>query len=314
MNIAFYKEYFSDMRNRVANIQDFEFGTMAQVLSNKIRSTAKYPLLFLERYTISPVGGNMDNLYDRKYGALVIVDVLPDRNKTDEKQLETDARTEFIASRIREVMIADKTANMQYLDNLDVDSLSINYVSELFGGSGWRLSFEFDDDESVFEGGVQGGYLTQVATDASLQGKGTTLEPLKIKNFEDGKSYLNKDGVWSELESNVTAEEKVIWNGKADIDDIPTLLSELGDDETHRLTTDLEKQYWNAKANIPKIIKFEAQTDITEFQLIGKTILFALVFADGRLIFGSEIQGDRIVFNEAISQYQQVLINYITIP
>lgn len=39
----------------------------------------------------------------------------------------------------------------------------------------------------------------------------------------------------------------------SDIPDVPTTLAELTDDETHRLVTDEEKTYWNAKANVSAI-------------------------------------------------------------
>lgn len=47
---------------------------------------------------------------------------------------------------------------------------------------------------------------------------------------------------------HVTAEEKAAWNGKAEPEDIPTQLSELSGDATHRLVTDAEKTAWNGKA------------------------------------------------------------------
>ena len=48
---------------------------------------------------------------------------------------------------------------------------------------------------------------------------------------------------------HVTAEEKTAWNGKANPEDIPTQLSELTGDATHRLVSDTEKSTWNGKAN-----------------------------------------------------------------
>lgn len=48
---------------------------------------------------------------------------------------------------------------------------------------------------------------------------------------------------------HVTANEKSTWNNKANSDDIPTQLSELTGDATHRLVSDTEKSTWNDKAN-----------------------------------------------------------------
>lgn len=47
---------------------------------------------------------------------------------------------------------------------------------------------------------------------------------------------------------HVTTTEKNTWNAKADADDIPTQLSELSGDTTHRVVTDVEKAAWNKKA------------------------------------------------------------------
>lgn len=50
---------------------------------------------------------------------------------------------------------------------------------------------------------------------------------------------------------HVTVTEKNAWANKADIDDIPTGLSELSDDSTHRLVSDAEKTTWGNKADKP---------------------------------------------------------------
>jgi hypothetical protein len=51
----------------------------------------------------------------------------------------------------------------------------------------------------------------------------------------------------------VTDTEKGTWNGKADSRDILTALSELSDDSTHRLVTDTEKGTWNNHNDINAI-------------------------------------------------------------
>lgn len=86
----------------------------------------------------------------------------------------------------------------------------------------------------------------------------------------------------------VTEEEKAIWNAKADVEDIPVVIAELQ----------------------PAPLKFEAQTDIEEYQIAGVVLRKAAVYADGRLLFNTVIVADRIIFNEIIYQYQQVSIEY----
>ena len=48
---------------------------------------------------------------------------------------------------------------------------------------------------------------------------------------------------------HVTAAEKTTWDNKADSDDIPTKLSDLSGDSTHRVVSDAEKSTWNGKAD-----------------------------------------------------------------
>lgn len=48
----------------------------------------------------------------------------------------------------------------------------------------------------------------------------------------------------------VTDTEKSTWNNKADTTDIPSALSELSEDTTHRVVTDTEKGTWNGKADV----------------------------------------------------------------
>lgn len=48
---------------------------------------------------------------------------------------------------------------------------------------------------------------------------------------------------------HVTSTEKATWNAKANADDVPTKLSDLTGDSTHRVVTDAEKTAWNKKAD-----------------------------------------------------------------
>lgn len=51
----------------------------------------------------------------------------------------------------------------------------------------------------------------------------------------------------------VTDAEKAVWNNKADASSIPTDLADLSDDSTHRVVTDTEKTAWNNKADTSDI-------------------------------------------------------------
>lgn len=77
---------------------------------------------------------------------------------------------------------------------------------------------------------------------------------LKAVAFSGSYNDLtNKPTIPSKL-SDLTADashrtvsdtEKSTWNGKANTSDIPTALSQLTDDSTHRVVTDTEKTTWN---------------------------------------------------------------------
>lgn len=51
------------------------------------------------------------------------------------------------------------------------------------------------------------------------------------------------------LHRTVTDNEKNLWSGKADVEDIPTALVDLISDEAHRTVTDAEKETWNNKSD-----------------------------------------------------------------
>ena len=76
----------------------------------------------------------------------------------------------------------------------------------------------------------------------------------KFANFDVGEvptklSDLSDD----ENHRLVTDADKTNWNNKANVSAIPTALSSLTDDATHRLVTDEEKAYWNKKAEVSDI-------------------------------------------------------------
>jgi hypothetical protein len=101
------------------------------------------------------------------------------------------------------------------------------------------------------------GKISAVIADSPLSGSGTSESHLTIDL--SGKADVGDIPTsLSELSDDtthrlVTDTEKGSWNGKADIGDIPTTLSALSDDTTHRLVTDSEKSSWNTKAEVGDI-------------------------------------------------------------
>ena len=69
------------------------------------------------------------------------------------------------------------------------------------------------------------------------------------------QSYTETDPTVPSHVKSITQSNITSWNNKADAGDIPTALSDLSDDSTHRLVTDTEKTTWNGKANVSDIPK-----------------------------------------------------------
>jgi hypothetical protein len=90
-----------------------------------------------------------------------------------------------------------------------------------------------------------GHFITSLSTNddktASLPDKSGTFA--FIEDIPTALSELSDDAT----HRLVTDTDISNWNAKADIGDIPTQLSQLTDDSTHRLVTDIEKNTWNAK-------------------------------------------------------------------
>lgn len=77
-------------------------------------------------------------------------------------------------------------------------------------------------------------YYNKTQIDAALSGKANTATTLSGYGISDAYTKTETDTALS---------------GKANTSDIPTALSGLSDDSTHRLVTDAEKGTWNGKAN-----------------------------------------------------------------
>ena len=82
-----------------------------------------------------------------------------------------------------------------------------------------------------------------------------------VTTAEAGTDYASPDDIptkLSELLEDTTHRvvsdtEKKTWDSKPDAEDIPTKLSELAGDATHRLVSDVEKDAWNAKPDAEDI-------------------------------------------------------------
>lgn len=75
--------------------------------------------------------------------------------------------------------------------------------------------------------------------DTTIYGTDITLASDNVGNLTD--AIINVNARVDNLTTTV--------DGKADTSDIPTKLSQLSEDETHRVVTDTEKQTWNAKSD-----------------------------------------------------------------
>ena len=78
-------------------------------------------------------------------------------------------------------------------------------------------------------------YYNKTQVDTALSGKANTATSLSGYGITDAYTKTEVDTALS---------------GKASTSDIPTALSSLSDDSTHRVVTDTEKSTWNGKSNI----------------------------------------------------------------
>lgn len=126
------------------------------------------------------------------------------------------------------------------------------------GGSDVRVTVEQTEGTHIATITVNGNENKLYAPNGSGSGGTKDYAQLvnkpKINNVElSGNKTLTDLGVPSTLSQltsdsthrTVTDAEKSSWNNKANISDIPTKLSELTSDTTHRTVTDVEKENWN---------------------------------------------------------------------
>jgi hypothetical protein len=116
---------------------------------------------------------------------------------------------------------------------------------------------------------------------------------------EDVKTKLS-EMIDDETHRLVTDSEKSTWNGKASKSDIKTSLSQLTSDSTHRTVTDEEKKRWNENSSI-----------VEELSIIGLNLDSGIYKAvdyrkiDGELAYKSELIGEAPKYSKIkLSEYQ----------
>ena len=187
-------------------------------------------------------------------------------NKNDFKQEGQDdekkysladdvARTKDLANK------QDKLTNSEF-KQLDLDTpYDIWQATKVDGGVG-LISQDSDTSLSVMNGLISAvtgngetGFTADKASGSSfLLGGGSSLAIAKNSIKFDDKNVLTEDSI---VQSTGTATDKVMsqktitdeLNKKANSSDIPTQLSQLNEDETHRVVTDTEKGIWNGKSD-----------------------------------------------------------------
>ena len=103
------------------------------------------------------------------------------------------------------------------------------------------------------------------------------------KNYIDNKT-VNADTVPTKDSTNLITSGGVYnsLQDKADTEDVPTNLSDLTDDATHRLVTDTEKGTWNGKATTTDITNAINALDVSSVGGSGKYIS-AISETDGKI-------------------------------
>lgn len=155
----------------------------------------------------------------------------------------------------------DKLTNSEF-KQLDLDTpVDIWQATKADGGVG-LISQDSATSLSVMNGLISAvtgngetGFTADKASGSSfLSGGGSFLAIAKNSIKFDDKNVLTEDSI---TQSTGTATDKVMsqktitdeLNKKANLSNIPTQLSQLSEDETHRVVTDTEKDTWNAKSD-----------------------------------------------------------------
>lgn len=102
------------------------------------------------------------------------------------------------------------------------------------------------------------------------------------------QNYTETDPTVPSYVKSITQANITSWNSKADVGDIPTALSDLSDDSTHRLVTDTEKTTWNGKANVSDIPKIFYGTSATGASTAAKVVVCE-EFTEADLVAGTRL-------------------------
>jgi len=130
--------------------------------------------------------------------------------------------------------------NISFLLNDNIVEVDINGH-----GSGASNFYELKDCPQEYSG--EAGNIVAVNQDEDGLEFISSIGVSKIDGLildGDGTKYLSDDGTYKEVEGGVTSVNGDV--GDVTIN-VPTALSELSDDSTHRLVTDTEKTTWNNK-------------------------------------------------------------------
>jgi len=99
-------------------------------------------------------------------------------------------------------------------------------------------------DGEIQFGGASGNGVKDVKVNGTSVVDANKVANIDLTPYAEKEDVYDKDAIDTALQAIDTALE-----GKADTDDIPTELSDLTDDENHRLVTDTEKNTWDNKAD-----------------------------------------------------------------
>lgn len=151
----------------------------------------------------------------------------------------------------------------------NVSNTSHNDIRLLIDGLTARLTAIADSDDETLD--QMSELIAYIKSNKSLIDSITT-------------DKINVADIIDNLTTNVSnrplsAKQGVVLKALIDAITIPTLLSQLSEDSTHRLVTDAEKESWNNKSNFSG--KYSDLSDIPSFTLKLHTDGLVYVFIDG---------------------------------
>lgn len=201
---------------------------------SEIRSGAAKGATALQQSDITPVENDIDAIEAKIPSAASASNQLADKNFVNSSIATNTANFVGTFNSLAELQAVQNPTNNDYGFVIETDAQGNEYYD--------RYKYAAASQQWLFEYKVESTPFT-AAQWAAIQSGITSALVTKLNALPTN----------AELQQALTLINNTLAN-KADIDDVPTELSQLSQDSTHRVVTDAEKTAWNGKADKVEIV------------------------------------------------------------